>query len=63
MAWSGDMREERNGKPFSVGRLEEEARERVSLLVVELRAARNGLQTRFDRAPVLFIPNRKRFRL
>jgi hypothetical protein len=38
-----------NGKAFSVGRLEEEARERVSLLVVELRAARNWLGTWFDR--------------
>jgi hypothetical protein len=36
MAWSGDMRWGRNGKAFSVGRLEEKERERVSLLVVEL---------------------------
>jgi hypothetical protein len=32
-----------NGKAFSVGRLEERAKERVSLLVVELLAARNWL--------------------
>jgi hypothetical protein len=28
LAWSGDMRWGRNGKAFSVGRLEEEAEER-----------------------------------
>jgi hypothetical protein len=39
-----------NGKAFSVGRLEEEARERVSLLVVALRVARNWLQTRSTEA-------------
>jgi hypothetical protein len=35
MARSGDMRWGRNGKVFSAERLEEEAEERVSLLVVE----------------------------
>jgi hypothetical protein len=39
------------------------ARKRVSLLVVELRAASNWLRPRFDRGPGLFMTNRKCFRL
>jgi hypothetical protein len=48
-------------KHLVLGARRGDARERVSLLVVGFRVARNWLQTWFDRGPALFVTNRKRF--